>query len=72
MDTLRKKQKLGWLLKEICEELPVSNLAQKTNVPRSQECFMTRISEKIEGRLTKKLSKEFYRMEGPFRRAIPT
>ena len=40
----------------------MSNLAQNTNVPRSQE-DITQVFEGIEGWVTKKLSKEFSRTE---------
>ena len=45
--------------KENCEEHPRSNLAQNSNAPRSQEDYITQISEEFEGRITKRLSKEF-------------
>ena len=64
MATLRNKRKLGALNKKNCEKHPWSSLAQITNVPRSQEDFITQVSEEIEGRITKKLSKEFNRTEG--------
>ena len=51
------------LNKESCEEHPRSNLAQNSNVPRSQEDYITQISEEIEERVTKKLSQEFNRTE---------
>ena len=51
------------LNKENCEEHPSSNLAQNSNVPRSQEDYITQISEEIEGKVTKKLSREFNRIE---------
>ena len=51
------------LNKENCEEHPRSNLAQNSSGPRSQEDYITQISEEIEGRVTKKLSKEFSRTE---------
>ena len=41
----------------------MSNLAQNSNVPRSQEHYISQFSEEIEGRVTKKLSKEFSRTE---------
>ena len=47
------------LNKENCEEYPWSNLAQNSNAPRSQEDYITQVSEEIEGRVTKRLSKEF-------------
>ena len=63
MVTVRSKRKLAALNKENCEEYPRSNLAQNTNVPRSREDYITQFSKEIEGRLTKKLSKEFSRTE---------
>ena len=59
----RNKRKLTALYKEYCEELPRSNLASKSNVPRSQEDYITQVSEEIGGRVTKKLSQEFSRTE---------
>ena len=63
MATLRNKQKLAATNKENCEEHPGSNLAQNTKVPRSQEDYTSQVSEKIEGRVTKKLFKKFSRTE---------
>ena len=57
----RDKRKLAASNKENCEEQPGSNLAQNSNVPRSQEDYITLVSEEIEGRVTKRLSKEFSR-----------
>ena len=59
----RNKKKLAALNKENCEEHPRSNLAQNSNVPRSQEDYITQVSEEIEGRVTKKLSQEFSKTE---------
>ena len=59
----RNKRKLAALNKENCEEHPRSNLAQNSNVPISQEDYITQVSEEIEGRVTKKMSQEFSRME---------
>ena len=59
----RNKRKLTALNKENCEEHPRNNLAQNSNVPRSQEDYRTQVSEEIEGRVTKKLSQEFSRTE---------
>ena len=59
----RNKKKLATLNKENYEERPRSNLASNSNVPRSQEDYITRVSEEIEGRVTKKLSQEFSRTE---------
>ena len=61
--TNRNKRKLAALNKENCEEHPRSNLAQNSSAPRSQEDYITQVSEEIEGRVTKKLSKEFSRTE---------
>ena len=38
-------------------------MAQNSNVPRSQEDYLTHVSEEIECRVTKKLSQEFSRTE---------
>ena len=59
----RNKRKLAALNKENCEEHPRSNLAQNSNVPRSQEDYITQVPEEIEGRVTKKLSQESSRTE---------
>ena len=61
--TIRNKRKLAALNKENCEEHPRSNLAQNSNAPRLQEDYITQVSEEIEGRVTKRLSKEFNRTE---------
>ena len=55
----RNKRKLAALNKENCEEHLRSNLAQNSIVPRSQEDYITQVSEEIEGRVTKKLPQEF-------------
>ena len=61
--TPTNKKKLAALNKELCEEHPRNILAQNSNVPRSQEEYITQVSEEIEGRVRKKLSKEFSRTE---------
>ena len=61
--TPRNKRKLAALNKEDCEENPRSNLAQNTGAPRSQEDYITQVSEEIEGRVTKRLSKGLSRTE---------
>ena len=38
-------------------------MAQRSSGPRSQEDYITQVSEEIEGRVTKRLSKEFSRTE---------
>ena len=59
----RNKKKLAAWNKENCEEHPRRILAQNSNVPRSQEDYITQVYEEIEGRVTKKLSQEFSRTE---------
>ena len=61
--TTRNKRKLAALNKENCEDHPRSNLAQNSSAPRSQEDYITQVSEEIEGRVTKRLSKEFSKTE---------
>ena len=61
--TTRNRKKLAALNEEKCEEHPRSNLAQNSSAPRSQEDYITQVSEEIEGRVTKRLSKEFSRTE---------
>ena len=63
MATLRNNIKLAALNKKNSEEHPRNNLAQNSNVPRSQEDYITQVSEEIEGRVTRKLSQEFSRTE---------
>ena len=43
---------------------------QNSNVPRSQEDYITQVSEEIEERVTKKLSQEFSRTENPLLGAL--
>ena len=50
----RNKRKLAALYKENCEEHPRSNLAQNSNVLRSQEDYITQVPEEIEGRVTER------------------
>ena len=61
--TTRSKRMLAALNKENCEKHPRSNLAQNSSAPRSQEDYITQVFEEIEGRVTKRLSKEFSRSE---------
>ena len=61
--TTRNKRKLAVLNKENCEENTRSNLAQNSGARRPQEDYITQVSEEIEGRVTKRLSKEFSRTE---------
>ena len=62
MASLRNKRKLAALNNDNCEGHP-RNLAQNSNAPRSQEDYITQVSEEIEGRVTKKLSQELSRTE---------
>ena len=61
--TTGNKRKLAALNKENCEERSRSNLAQNSSAPRMQEDYITQVSEEIEERVTKRLSKEFSRTE---------
>ena len=66
METLRNKRKLAALNNENFDEHPehpTSSVSQNTNVSRSQEDYITQISEDFESRVTKKLSQEFSRTE---------
>ena len=45
-------------------------MAQNSSVPRSQEDYITQVSEEIEGRVTKKLSGKFSRTENPILGAL--
>ena len=54
MATFRNKKKLAALNKEKYEEHLRSNLAQNSNVPRSQENYITQVSEELEEKVTKK------------------
>ena len=60
---IRNKKKPTALNNENCEEHHRSNLALNSNVPRSQEDYITQVSEEIEGGVIKKLSQEFSRIE---------
>ena len=66
----RHKRELAELNKENCEEHLGSNLTQNSNVPRSQENYITQVSEEIEGKVTKKLSQVFSRTENPILGAL--
>ena len=66
----RNNRKLAALNKENCYEHSSSNLVQNSNVPRSQEDYITEVSEEIEGRVTKMLPQEFSRTENRILRAL--
>ena len=63
MATLRKKRKLAAVTRETQEENPRNGQSRNTSVPRINEDYLTQLSEEIEGRITKKLSREFSRIE---------
>ena len=63
MATFRNKRKLAASIEENCEKHPRSYLTQNSNVPRSQEYYITQFSEEIEGRVSKRLSQEFSRTQ---------
>ena len=68
--TTRNKRKVAALNKENCEENTRSNLAKNSGAPRSQEDYITQVSEEIEGRVTKRLSKEFSGTENRIQGAL--
>ena len=63
MATPVNKKKLAAVNRENNEENPSLSQARGTNVTRLQEDHITHVSEEIEGRVTKKLSQEFSRLE---------
>ena len=63
MATLGNERKLAVLNKENYEEHRRRNMARDTIVPRTQGDYITQVSEESEGRVTKKLSKEFSETE---------
>ena len=60
---MRSKRKLASPNKENCERHPRGNLAQNSNVQRSQGDCITQASEEIEVIVGKKLSQKFSRSE---------
>ena len=63
MATLRKKRKLAAVTRKTQEEHPRNGQSRNTSVPRINEEYITQHSEKIEGRVSEKLSQEFSRTE---------
>ena len=61
MAMLRNKRKLAAVTRETQEEHPKNDQPRNMSVPRINEDYITLVSEKIEGRVTKKLSPEFSR-----------
>ena len=70
MATLRNKRKLAALTRETQEENPRNGQSRNTSVPRINEEYITQVSEEIEGRITKKLSQEFNRIESRISNAL--
>ena len=68
--TTRNKRKLTALNKKNCEDHPRSNLAQNSSAPGSQEDYITQVSQEIEERITKRLSKEFSRTKNRILEAL--
>ena len=62
MATLRNKRKLAAVSRETPKGSRCSR-AQNVLDPESAQDYMSQVSEKIEGRVTKKLSKEFSKTE---------
>ena len=62
MTTLRKKRKLAAVSRETLEGTR-NPRAQNTLDPELAQDYISQVSEEIEGRVTKKLSKEFSRVE---------
>ena len=63
MSTLRNKRKLAAVTRETQEENPRNGQSRNTSVPRINEEYITKLSEEIVGRVSKKLSQEFSRTE---------
>ena len=63
MTTLRNKRKLAAVTRETQEEHPRNGQSRNTSVPRTNEDYITQVSEEIEGRVYKKLSQEYSRTE---------
>ena len=69
MATLRNKRKLAAVLRETPEGSRGSR-AQNVRDPESTQDYISQVSEEIEGRVTKKLSKEFSKTESPILGAL--
>ena len=54
---------LAAVTRETQEEHPRNGQSRNTSVPRIDKEYITKVSEEIEGRVTKKLSQEFSRTE---------
>ena len=60
MATLRNKRKLAAMARET-QKYPWNNQSQNAATPGNTEEYIAQVSEKIEGRVTKKVSQEFIR-----------
>ena len=60
---MRNKRKLADVTRKTQEEHPRNGQSRHTSVPRTNEEYITQVSEEIEGRVCKKLSQEFSRTE---------
>ena len=63
MTTFKNKRKLAAVTRETQEGHPWNGHSRNTSVPRINEEYITQLSEKVEGRVSKKLSQEFSRTE---------
>ena len=63
MATLRNKRKLAAVTRKTQEEHPRNGQSRNAPIPRINEEYITQVSEEIEGRITKKLSQEFNKIE---------
>ena len=72
MATFKNKRKLAALNKKNFKKHPRSTWAQNSSFPRSQEDYITQVSEEIGGRVTKKLSQEFSGTQSCILGAIPS
>ena len=63
MAILRSRRNPAVFNKENCDEHPSSNLAQSSNIHRSQEDYFTQMSEENGGSLSMKLLQEYSRTE---------
>ena len=69
MATLRNKKKLAAASRETPENTRISQSQNTLDPEMAQECI-SQVSDEIEGRVTKKLSKEFSRTESRILRAL--
>ena len=63
MATLRNKRKLAAVTRETQEVNPRNGQSRNTSVPRINEEYIAQVSEEIEGRVTKKLFREYSRIK---------